>query len=91
VDASAAQWFEKFDPITADFTYVRWLGDRKGIEEQTKVWDKIIVDRSAIYRVGGYSRQGSQTENSDICLREQSYAGHGPATVEMFQQLWRGR
>jgi hypothetical protein len=25
-----AQWFEKFDPITADFTYVRWLGDRKG-------------------------------------------------------------
>ena len=42
-----AAWFEKFDPITADFTYVRWLGDRKGIEEQTKVWDKIIVDRSA--------------------------------------------
>ncbi len=23
-----AQRFEKFDPITADFTYVRWLGDR---------------------------------------------------------------
>ena len=21
-----AQWFEKFDPITADFTYVHWLG-----------------------------------------------------------------
>jgi uncharacterized protein YecE (DUF72 family) len=40
-----AQWFEKFDPITADFTYVRWLGDRKGIEEKTKVWDKIIIDR----------------------------------------------
>src|SRR5271169_5081931 len=38
-----AQWFEKFDPITADFTYVRWLGDRKGIEEQTKSWDKVIV------------------------------------------------
>ena len=23
-----AQRFEKFDPITADFAYVRWLGDR---------------------------------------------------------------
>jgi uncharacterized protein YecE (DUF72 family) len=23
-----AQWFEKFDPITADFKYVRFLGDR---------------------------------------------------------------
>jgi uncharacterized protein YecE (DUF72 family) len=39
-----AQWFEKFDAVTADFTYVRWLGDRKGIETQTKIWDKIIVD-----------------------------------------------
>ena len=42
-----AQWFEKLDPITTDFTYVRWLGDRKSIEEQTKVWDKTIVDRGA--------------------------------------------
>jgi uncharacterized protein YecE (DUF72 family) len=24
-----AQWFEKFDPITADFTYVRWLGEAR--------------------------------------------------------------
>jgi uncharacterized protein YecE (DUF72 family) len=36
----------KFDPITTDFTYVRWLGDREGIEEQTKTWDKIVVPRS---------------------------------------------
>src|SRR6266566_2783209 len=42
-----AQWFEKLDPITADFTYVRWLGDRKGIEDQTKTWDKVIVNRSS--------------------------------------------
>ena len=41
------KWFEKFDPITADFTYVHWLGDLKGIEQQTRVWDKMIVDRSA--------------------------------------------
>jgi Protein of unknown function DUF72 len=36
---------EKFELITADFTYVRWLGDRKGIEQLTKTWDKTIVDR----------------------------------------------
>ena len=28
-----AELFERFDPITADFTYIRWLGDRKGIEK----------------------------------------------------------
>jgi uncharacterized protein YecE (DUF72 family) len=40
------QLFARIDPITADFAYVRWLGDRKGIEEKTKRWDKIIVDRA---------------------------------------------
>ena len=38
---------EKFDLITADFAYVRWLDDRKGIEEQTKTWDKAVVDRTS--------------------------------------------
>ena len=47
-----AQWFEKFDPITANFAYIRLLGDRKGIEEKTKVWDKVIVDRTRNYRNG---------------------------------------
>ena len=37
----------KFDPITAGWTYIRWLGDRKAIEQQTMTWDKTIVDRTA--------------------------------------------
>jgi uncharacterized protein YecE (DUF72 family) len=36
---------EKVDFVTADFVYVRWLGDRKKIEERTKTWDKTVVDR----------------------------------------------
>ena len=46
MDAPAQAWSARFDPITTDFTYVRWLGDRKGIEEKTKTWDKIIVNRT---------------------------------------------
>ena len=45
-----AELFENFDPITADFAYIRWLGDRKGIEKQTKTWDKTIIDRSGDLR-----------------------------------------
>jgi hypothetical protein len=41
------QVFESFDPITTDFTYVCWIGDRKSIEQETKTWDRVIVDRSA--------------------------------------------
>jgi uncharacterized protein YecE (DUF72 family) len=32
------EMFEKCDPITADFTYIRLLGNRKGIEQKTKIW-----------------------------------------------------
>jgi len=31
---------EKFDFVTADFAYVRWLGVRKGIKKLTETWDK---------------------------------------------------
>ncbi len=85
-----AQWFEKFDPITADFTYVRWLGDRKGIEEQTKVWDKVIVDRRA--ELSEWSEILGKVHKRKIqiyCYANNHYAGFGPATVEKFQDLWR--
>jgi uncharacterized protein YecE (DUF72 family) len=85
-----AQWFEKFDPITADFTYVRWLGDRKGIEQQTKVWDKVIVDRHAELSewaeiLGKVHKRRIQI----LTFANNHYAGYGPGTVELFQDLWR--
>jgi uncharacterized protein YecE (DUF72 family) len=39
--------FETGDPVTADFTYIRWLGDPKAIEEITTVWNKLVIDRTA--------------------------------------------
>jgi uncharacterized protein YecE (DUF72 family) len=85
-----AQWFERFDPITADFTYVRWLGDRKGIEEQTKVWNEVIVDRRQDLSewtdiLGKVHKRKIQI----YAYANNHYAGYGPATVEMFQDLWR--
>jgi uncharacterized protein YecE (DUF72 family) len=85
-----AQWFEKFDLITADFTYVRWLGDRKGIEEQTKTWDKVIVPRSR--ELSEWAEILGKVHKREIQIyayANNHYAGHGPATVEMFQELWR--
>lgn len=85
-----AQWFDKFDPITADFTYVRWLGDRKGIEERTKVWDRVIVDRSP--ELSEWAETLGKVHKRKIQIfayANNHYAGYGPATVEMFQGLWR--
>lgn len=40
-----AEWFRKESPVTAEFVYVRWLGDRKAIEEVTTVWKENVIDR----------------------------------------------
>ena len=36
---------KRFDPVTADFSYIRLLGDRKEIESITKKWDREVIDR----------------------------------------------
>jgi uncharacterized protein YecE (DUF72 family) len=84
------QWFDKFDPVTADFSYVRWLGDRKGIEQQTKIWDKLIVDRRVELSDWAQLLGKVHQRKVDIyAYANNHYAGFGPATVEMFIELWR--
>ncbi len=38
---------EASGPVTGDFTYIRWLGDCKTIEEVATVWNKLVIDRAA--------------------------------------------
>lgn len=84
----AAQWFETIDPITADFAYVRWLGDRKEIEAKTKVWNKTIVDRSK--ELAEWADVLGKVKVPIYTYANNHYSGYGPDTVEMFRNLWRG-
>ena len=82
----------KFDPITADWTYVRWLGDRKGIEALTQTWEREVIDRTADMQTW-----------VDVCYRVQKrgatifayannhYSGFAPATLAQFLGLWKQR
>lgn len=82
--------FERFDPITSDFTYVRWLGDRKEIERQTKTWDRVIVDRTAeLQEWVKYCHQIVQRGVTVYAFANNHYAGHAPATVQLFRELWQ--
>jgi uncharacterized protein YecE (DUF72 family) len=81
----------KFDYITASFTYVRLLGDRKGIELKTKVWDKIIVNRSKELRTWvDVCQQTVKRGVSTFVYVNNHYAGNAPKTVEQFKKLWKG-
>jgi uncharacterized protein YecE (DUF72 family) len=78
-----------FDYFTADFTYVRLLGDRKGIEKETKVWDKVIVNRSKeLHSWVDVCHASVKRGVSTYVYVNNHYAGHAPATVAQFLKLW---
>jgi len=83
---------EKFDLVTADFSYVRWLGDRKGIEQETKTWDKTIVDRKGdLKRWADILKEMvlNKKLRKLFAFANNHYAGHAPAAVKLFQDLWK--
>jgi uncharacterized protein YecE (DUF72 family) len=81
-----------FDPITAEWTYIRWLGDRRRIEEQTTTWDKTVVDRTS--ELSSWVDYCSQIKKRGVLIyayANNHYAGYAPATIEQFRNLWRGK
>jgi uncharacterized protein YecE (DUF72 family) len=83
---------EKFDPITADFAFVRWQGDHKGIQQRTKVWNRTIFDRTAELRTwvdfcGKIQKRGIK----QFIYAGNHYAGYAPATLELFRSLCHER
>ena len=88
----AEELFEKYDPITADFTYIRWLGDRKEIEKLTKVWSSAIVDRTAELQSWVTVCQKIQKRGiTQYVYANNHYAGYAPGTVELFRSLCKAK
>jgi uncharacterized protein YecE (DUF72 family) len=79
----------KFDPITADWTYIRWLGDRNGIEAITQTWDKVVVDRTEeLSSWVDFCYQIKKRGVTVYAYANNHFQGHGPATISKFIQLW---
>ena len=79
----------KLNLITSDFTYVRWLGDRKEIEEQTTTWDKVIIDREGeLFEWVKLLKKVQERRIMILAFANNHYAGNGPGTLELFRQLW---
>ena len=85
---------EPLDLVTSDFAYVRWLGDRKGIEQVTTNWNKPIVDREPEIRrwVDLLNQMVLNKQLRTIfAFANNHYAGHAPDTVRLFERLWASR
>lgn len=69
--------------VTADFTYVRLLGDRYAIEKKTRSWEKTVEDKSErIQRWADTLR--TITDRAEVrdayAFSNNHFAGHAPAT-----------
>ena len=77
--------------ITADFAYVRWLGNRKGIEEITTTWEKPIVDREHDLKSWvNFLKEMilNKALRKVFAFANNHYAGHAPSTIKLFEKLW---
>jgi uncharacterized protein YecE (DUF72 family) len=88
---TAVEYRRRPELVTADFAYIRWLGDRYKIEEITTDWNRLILDRTreteawietmrtllpSVQRVHGYYNN--------------HYAGYGAGSAFLFRRLWDG-
>jgi len=83
------QLVAKQDVVTASFAYLRWLGDRKGIEERTEHWDKIIIDRTRemetwIPIIRALLKRGINI----LGFFNNHYAGFAPGSIKLFREMW---
>ncbi len=81
---------QHFDTVEVDSTYIRWLGDRKGIEEKTKTWDKTIVNRRHELEEWAEAIRKFNQRGVDIfAFANNHYGGHAPDTLRQFVEIWR--
>jgi uncharacterized protein YecE (DUF72 family) len=83
------QLVAKQDVVTADFAYLRWLGDRKGIEQKTQHWDSIIIDRTRemetwIAIIRRLLKRGVRI----LGFFNNHYAGFAPGSIKLFYEVW---
>ena len=79
---------EKVDPVTADFSFIRWLGDRQRIEAMTDAWEKTILDRTQDMSQWVSVFEDLLQRKMDLyAYFNNHYAGHAPASVRRFEDL----
>jgi hypothetical protein len=86
--ATISQLAEKLDDLTAHFAYIRWVADRKGVEQKTKTRDK-IVSREREKQV--WIRYGCQfLRRGEIVYAyyDDRYAARAPSSTAPFHKTW---
>jgi uncharacterized protein YecE (DUF72 family) len=78
------------DVVTADFVYIRWLGDRKAMEAVTRKWDRLVVDRRQDTAAWVAVIRQLLARNLPVYgFYNNHYAGHSPGSIALFYDIWK--
>ena len=78
-----------FGAMTGSFAYVRWLGDRYGIERITKTWNQTIVDRTKDLERWISPIQALVDKQTPVFgYFNNHYSGYAPDNLALIQQLF---
>ncbi len=77
------------DLVTGDFCYVRFMGDRKDLEGKTQKFDKIIEDKAAEMTIWANEIKKIVSNGTrSYVFFSNYYAGYGPGSAKLFEDLW---
>ena len=93
---------QQIDPLSADFLYLRFLGDRKKMDEyveqmiqqgrKQRHWDALVWDRQQELRHWAkHTKELSETrENMPVfAFFNNHYAGYAPGSLGIFARAWQ--
>jgi uncharacterized protein YecE (DUF72 family) len=84
-----ADRLDALDPVTAEFAYVRLLGDRVAIERLTTTWGREVIDHGpSLLRWAAYLDRLASAGVKTLFYVNNHYAGHGPATVHRLRSMY---
>lgn len=82
------QLFRHRELVTAPFTYIRWLGDRAGIEKITTVWNESVVDRGRDLAEWSPHINDVLNRQADVYgYINNHYGGYAPANVDALETM----
>ncbi|MGH7825618.1 MAG: DUF72 domain-containing protein [Candidatus Binatia bacterium] len=85
-----ARLTEELDSAKGKCCYVRFMGDRKGIESKTQKWDKIIEDKTGEMAVWADELKKIVAKGVPAyAFFSNYYAGFGPGSAKLFEKLWQ--
>ncbi|MFN3650214.1 MAG: DUF72 domain-containing protein [Armatimonadota bacterium] len=84
-----ARYYARGAGLTTDFAYVRWLGDRHGIERVTTSWDRLVYDRTRQLELWADTTRRALGRVAKVyAYANNHYAGCGYQTAEQFQRFF---